>query len=58
MLCFHDMTFCSFYKNCATAKAGDCHRPMTPEVEKAAEQAKLPIAHFTTQPDCHVLVGG
>lgn len=55
MMCFRDMTFCTFYKDCA--KADRCVRPLTPEVQAAAEswwgKPGAPIAYFTSQPSCH-----
>lgn len=53
MLCYRDMTFCSFYVNCE--KADGCHRPLTPEVIKAADRCGLEIAQFALVPDCHIL---
>ena len=61
MMCYRDMTFCTFYKNCADAK--DCHRPLTPEVEKAADEwfkswrkgdddQGAPICMFSEKPEC------
>lgn len=54
-MCFRDMTFCTFYKDCANA--GTCHRPLTPEVSQAAEKRwggkDAPIAQFISQPACH-----
>lgn len=51
MICFSDMTFCPFYKDCA--KAWNCHRPLTEKVEQAAQRAGLPISAFAEKPDCH-----
>lgn len=59
MMCFRDMTFCEFYKDCA--KANECHRPLTPKVKKDAEKwafkffkdGMAPIAVFLDKPDCH-----
>jgi len=55
MMCFRDTAFCTFYKDCA--KAGTCHRPLTPEVSRAAEKwwggKGAPISQFLSQPTCH-----
>lgn len=51
MICYKDMTFCSFYADCK--KAYDCNRPITPHVEEAARSMGLPIAQFAEKPDCH-----
>ena len=56
MICFRDMTFCPFYEDCAKAK--DCNRPLTEEVERQAFEwwgsDDAPIAQWTEKPDCHV----
>jgi hypothetical protein len=57
MLCYHDKTFCAFYKTCVHGLKGDCSRPLTPEVEEAAKKVQLPIAQFTERPNCHTLNG-
>lgn len=38
MLCFRDMTFCpvDIYTKCS--KADECHRPLTKEVQAAADK--------------------
>jgi hypothetical protein len=64
MMCFRDMTFCPFWRDCADASR--CHRPLTYDVVMAAErwwrQARgdempppMPvlIAQFAERPDCH-----
>jgi len=51
MICYRDMTFCTFYKDCANAT--DCERKLTPEIAEAAEEFGLPIAQFTAPPQCH-----
>ena len=59
MICYKDMTFCNFWKDCA--KGAVCARALTPQVVKSAgdwwswdggipEQA--PICRFTDKPDC------
>ena len=52
MICYKDMTFCTFYKECDNAKT--CHRPLTPKVAKLAEEFGLPICQFTDKPECFV----
>lgn len=48
MLCYKDMTFCS-YLECAKK---DCHRRLTEEVEKAAKKSGLLICSWSEKPDC------
>ena len=52
MLCYRGMTFCPFHKDCADAPG--CPRPLTGEVQQAAQRAGLPISRFGGKPDCHV----
>lgn len=51
MICYKDMTFCEFYKDCANAQ--DCERKLTPKIAEAAEEFGLPLAVFTEKPHCH-----
>ena len=55
MMCYRDMTFCPFYIGCAGASA--CGRPLTLEVEEAAEkwwgEKGAPIAVFVDLPTCY-----
>ena len=51
MICYRDMTFCSFYTDCANAP--ECHRPLTPEIIAAAVAHDLPISQFMKAPWCH-----
>ena len=59
MMCYKDMTFCTFYQDCAHAST--CHRPLTPDVRAAAMEwtntfTKLAYAlvmQYTEQPECH-----
>lgn len=55
MICFRDMTFCDYWRDCKHAP--DCHRPLTDEVLYAARawwgKDGAPIAVFTTKPKCH-----
>ena len=56
MICYRDMTFCRYYKDCA--KANECHRPLTEEVSKRADEwwgkgeGKAPICMFAEIPNC------
>ncbi len=58
MMCYRDMTFCTFYKDCTSADT--CHRPLTDEVKAQAVEfwgsEDVPIACFTDRPDCFVEV--
>lgn len=55
MMCYRDMTFCTFYKTCAKAKR--CHRPLTPQVKAQAANwwgsDDAPIAVFGEKPQCY-----
>ena len=54
MICYRDMTFCTYYKDCM--EAGHCDRPLTPEIRIEADawwgQAGAPIAVYAEKPDC------
>jgi hypothetical protein len=55
MLCYRDMTFCQFYKDC---EEGDgCGRALTLEVMQAAERwwcsPDAPIAQYAQKPKCY-----
>ena len=57
MICYKDMTFCTFYEDCQNR--GTCHRPLTPEVRAAAERwmpGTAPICQYSEQPECHVMM--
>lgn len=60
MICYKDMTFCTFYHGCSRANV--CERPLTPDVAKAAEEwwvwasptgQRAPISIFLTKPSCY-----
>lgn len=51
MICYRDMTFCPFFRDCN--KANECHRPLTEEVKLDAQAKGLPIAQFSAKPSCH-----
>ena len=57
MLCYMDMTFCTYYKNCAHHLGGACHRGLTPEVMRAAERwwksPEAPICQYAQKPNCY-----
>jgi len=56
MLCYKDMTFCDFYKDC---KDGDnCNRSFTPKVKEDAKANDLPACCFIDKPDCFKQKGG
>lgn len=52
MICYRDMTFCSFYLDCKDGK--DCPRAKTPEVCRAAKKTGLPICQYPEKPSCFV----
>jgi hypothetical protein len=49
MLCYRDRTFCKF-RDCK--KFTTCHRALTEDIEKVAEDFGLPIAKFVDKPEC------
>ena len=60
MICYRGRKFCTYYKDCA--KAIDCTRPLTPEVQKAAEKwwgsDEAPIDQFMDKPECWLGAAG
>ena len=59
MMCYRDMTFCTFYKECG--KGETCCRAFTEEQSTKADQwwgwngegeSGAPVAFFCEQPDC------
>lgn len=50
IICYRDMTFCPFYKDCKSNI--DCHRALTPEVLKAAKEYGLGVDQFSDLPEC------
>jgi len=50
MMCYKDMTFCSFYQDCIYKLS--CKRRLTPEVKKDAQDFGLPIMAYLDKPDC------
>lgn len=56
MICYKDMTFCTFYEDC---EYGDkCLRALTDEVKADAERwmKDAPICCFVDKPDCHSML--
>ena len=55
MICFRDMTFCDYWRDCKNAP--DCHRPLTDKVLADARvwwgKDGAPIAVYTEKPKCH-----
>ena len=60
MICYRDMTFCTFWEDCTSSP--QCSRPLTPDVQVSADKwweewkvdRKTPICTFVDQPSCHV----
>lgn len=50
MLCYKDMTFCSFYDRCKEGK--NCFRALTPKVISKSKEIHLPISQFVCAPKC------
>lgn len=51
MMCYRDMTFCPFFRDCK--HRDECPRPLTAEVRIAAEKHGMPISQYIDKPDCH-----
>ena len=49
MLCYGDMTFCSYYEDCAKT---DCPRALTDDIQYKAQAHGLPICQFVDKPLC------
>jgi len=49
VVCYRDMTFCDFYRECAEQ---DCPEALTEMVKEKAQEIGLPISHFLEKPDC------
>jgi hypothetical protein len=56
MICYKDKTFCPYWGACKIHYL--CDRPLTPEVEKAAEEwwggTGAPICMYSEFPDCFI----
>lgn len=54
MICYRDMTFCPFWKECKDGKG--CDRALTPEVKKKAVEwfgkYGAPICRYVDKPRC------
>ena len=55
MICYRDMTFCTFYEGCG---ADRCDRALTPEVQEQADrwwgkEGGAPICVFGEKPECY-----
>jgi len=56
MICYKDMTFCKYYKECGIGH--DCHRALTEEVREGADKwwgkgkDAAPICIFSEKPNC------
>jgi len=50
MICFNDMTYCSFFEWCKNGKR--CFRALTKKVKDNAMRADMGIAVFVDKPDC------
>ena len=50
MICYKDMTFCGFYKQCEFGSK--CHRALTPKIKNDANDFGLPICEYGEKPQC------
>ncbi len=50
MLCYRDMTFCTFDVLCVNAT--ECPRPLTAQIRAEAERFGLGVCLFLERPDC------
>ena len=50
MLCYRDMCFCPYYKDCKDGQ--DCFRALIPDVRRNAESRDLPVDQFMGKPKC------
>ena len=50
MICYRDMTFCPFWRECRDGF--DCHRALLPRDEARAEEKGLAISAYADRPDC------
>ena len=56
MLCYKDMTFCSYYESCRNGVI--CDRTLTEEVVEAARKTGLNISAFMSKPFCFKEIEG
>jgi len=54
MICYMDMTFCTFYTECTRGLL--CPRALTPEIIKEAEELGLLVSQFTKKPECFISI--
>jgi hypothetical protein len=56
MICYRDMTFCPFWRDCA--KGETCPRALTDEVRESARKwlgkDHSPISQYVSEPHCFV----
>ena len=52
MICYRDMTFCTYWENCANGAT--CSRALTKFTEYGAREIDLPICQFAEKPECFV----
>jgi hypothetical protein len=50
VICYLDMTFCSYYCDCA--KGATCRRALTPQRQADADKRGLLVAKFWAKPTC------
>ena len=53
MICYKDMTFCTFYEDCKHKE--NCRRPLTDAVREGAKKwmgENAPICQFSEKPNC------
>ena len=50
MICYRDMTFCGFYKDCKLSRR--CSRALTKKVLTQATRFGLPVCQFKDKPNC------
>ncbi len=50
MLCYKDMTFCEFDKECANGSC--CDRALTPKIVHDADDFGLPVCLYANKPEC------
>ena len=50
MLCYGDKTFCGYYFDCKDG--AKCGRALTPNIQKQADNLRLPISQYAQKPKC------
>ena len=50
MICYRDMTFCPFWRECSDGF--DCPRALLPRDVARAEEKGLAISQYADRPDC------